>query len=207
MTIPSSLRDTELSADEKILVCARSSSSSGNLSVYNMGTGAVAGTLNCPSFPYTVTISRSGQLVAAGSSDNSIYVWNLATGQVAAPFTGLRGNPSDVAFSPNEQLVAACVSTQVMIWELANGKLLTQVPSSNTISELEFSPDSKRLLCGSRMQELSIVNVEDGKIIQTLKGTSRSSLSTPRAITFLPDPRGAVSGGSDGAITVWRLPD
>ncbi|MBC8355463.1 MAG: hypothetical protein H8E66_26090 [Planctomycetes bacterium] len=208
MTIPSSIRDAALSADDKLLVCARGSSSSGNLSVYNMGTGAVAGKLNCPSYPYSATISRTGRFVAAGSGDNNIYVWNLASGKIASPFAGLGSTPVDVAISPNEQLVAACASNQVMVWELANGKMLSRSPSSSrTTSQLVFSPDSRRLLCAGMMHEVSIINVEDGKVIQTLTGKTSGGISTARAVAYLPDPRGAVSSGYDGVIRIWRLPD
>ncbi|MDA1055093.1 MAG: WD40 repeat domain-containing protein [Planctomycetota bacterium] len=207
MAIPSSIGDAALSDDDKIFVCARRTSSSGNVSLYDMGTGAVAGQLNCPSYPTAVTLSRTGRLLAAGSGDNNIYLWSLGNGQLAAPFTGLSSTPNDVAISPNEQLVAACVSNQVMIWEIATGKLLSQSSSSRYASQLVFAPDSHRLLSAGMMHEVSVINVEDGRVLQTLTGQVSGSTSIARAITYLPDPRGAVSAGYDGVIRVWRLPD
>ena len=145
---------------------------------------------------------------------NQWYEWgekaaetDIASGQLAAPFTGLGGNPTDVVISPNEQLVAACVSSQVMIWELATGKMLSRTSMPNYASQLAFAPDSRRILCAGMMHEVSVINVEDGKLIQQLTGQARSGISTAKAISYLPDPRGAVSAGYDGIIRVWRLPD
>lgn len=207
MTIPASIGSAALSGDDKILVCARRTSSSGNITLYNMGTGAAAGQLNCPSFPAAVALSRTGRLVAAGSGDGNIYVWNIASGQIASPLTGLGSSPNDVVISPNEQLVAACASNQVMIWQLATGKLLSRSPMPNFASRLAFSPDSRRVLCAGMMHQVAVVNVEDGEVIQTLTGQARGGISAAKAINYLPDPRGAVSAGYDGIIRVWRLPD
>jgi WD40 repeat protein len=207
MTIPSSISSAGLSGDDKILVCSRRASSNGNISLYNMGTGAAVGQLNCPLYPAAVTLSRTGRLVAAASADNNLYVWNIASGQLAAPFAGLGSNPNDVVISPNEQLVAACASSQVMIWELATGKMLSRTSVSSYASQLAFAPDSRRILCAGMMHEVSVINVEDGKLIQTLTGQARGGISTAKAISYLPDPRGAVSAGYDGVIRVWRLPD
>ncbi|MCB9938925.1 MAG: hypothetical protein H6823_11825 [Planctomycetaceae bacterium] len=207
MTIPASTASAALSEDDKILACARRSSSNGNITLYNMGTGAAGLQLNCPSYPNSVAISRSGRLVAAGSGDNNVYAWNIASGQLAGPFTGLGSNPNDVVISPNEQLVAGCVSNQVMIWELASGNMLSRTTALSYTAQLAFSPDNRRILCAGMMHELSVINVEDGSVIRTLRGQTRSSISSARAVTYLPDPRGAVSAGYDGIIRVWRLPD
>lgn len=116
-------------------------------------------------------------------------------------------NPTDVVISPNEQLVAGCVSNQVMIWELATGKMLSRTTAVNYTGQLAFSPDNRRILCAGLMHELSVINAEDGAVVQTLRGQTRGSVSTARTVAYLPDPRGAVSAGYDGVIRVWRLPD
>jgi WD40 repeat protein len=210
-TIPSSLRDVELSGDKKYLVCARASTATGNISIYKMPNGVPLAQLTCPIYANQVGVSRTGRLVAAASADSKVYVWNLLTKKPAGPFIGLTGSCSDIAISPDEKLVAAAANYTAVVWELATGKIVCRTNSSDaSIRKLRFSPDNRRLLCAGRMKEICVVNVADGSVIQKLTGaTSGSSYASD--LIYLPDPRGAVSVGfgstTGGLIRVWRLPD
>ena len=75
------------------------------------------------------------------------------------------------------------------------------------MQKLTFSPDSRQLLCAGMMNEISVINVENGTIIQKLSSPAGAASSYARVMTYLPDPRGAVSAGYGGVIRVWRLPD
>lgn len=207
MPIQSSVRSTALSGDDKVLVCARSTTSDGNITLYNLGNGAAAGQLTCPRYPTTVAVSPTGRLVAAGSGDDNVYAWNIASGQLAGPFTGLGSQPYDVAISPNEQFVAACSSEQVMVWNLATGEMVSRSQPPSSSYKFTFSPDSRRLLVAGMMHQVTLVDAENGSIVKALTGKVGSSISMARAVCYLPDPRGAVSAGYDSIIRVWRLPD
>ena len=124
LTVPLAVRSAALSVDDKILVCARGSSAAGNISIFKMSTGVVVGQLNCPSSPYYVAVSPTGRLVAAASGDRNVYVWELSQKTLAAPLTGLGSGATDVAISPNEKLIAACALNRVIVWDLANGKIV-----------------------------------------------------------------------------------
>jgi WD40 repeat protein len=203
----SSARDMVLSGDGRHLLYARGSSGSGNLQVFEMGTGRQVGELNCPSYPRSVALSRNGRLAAAAARGGDVFVWNLATRKMAAPFSGLSNDASDVELSPNERLVAACRMNEIMIWELSSGKVVATIQAPRYAYRLAFSPDSRRLLTAGQTNQVTIWDVSGGTEIRTLTGNAGNLVSSSSTVAYLPDARGAVSGGYDRLIRVWRLPD
>src|SRR5262249_45945257 len=102
-----------------------------------------------------------------------------------------------LAFSPDGRNLAAVVnSAQVKVWDAATGKTSCTIPSSGSISELVFSPKSKRLAGGVRTSE-------DGKEKEAVKvwdaGTGKEratcivysgagkKVSLKGKVTFSPD--------------------
>jgi WD40 repeat protein len=192
--------------DSNVLLWALNSSRPGNLRLFALRQGQI-GQLNCPRSPLSIAISDNGRLVAAGSSDGNVYVWRLRPAQTAGPFTGLGSSPSDVALSADGTMVAACVSQQTMVWDINTGDIVSRMPTSASCYRIAFSPDGRRLLTVGQANEISVWNVEDGQMIETLSARNSNFIGVATAVHYLPDPRGAVSTGSDGVIRVWRLPD
>lgn len=202
----SSPNDMVVARDTNLLVWAQRSRRAGNVVLFALRQGAV-GQLNCPGYPRSVAITDSGKVVAAGSDDGNVYVWSLRPRKIAGPFTGLGDDPTHVALSPDGRLVGACVSNQAMVWDIATGDIVSRMPASQGCYRLDFSPNGRRLLTAGMSNEVTLWNVEDGSKVQTLSSRQGRSFGTATALKFLPDPRGAVSAGSDGTIRVWRLPD
>ena len=128
-----------------------------------------------------------------------------------ATFSGLTGNVSDVAISPDEQLVAAAANYGVIVWSLASGKIVLQTTSADAVvKKIAFSPDSRHLLGAGRMKDICVINIQDGRVIRKMTGQTSGS-SYAEEVIYLPDSRGAVSAGwggtNGGLIRVWRVPD
>ena len=62
-----------------------------------------------------------------------------------------------------------------------------------------FSPDSRRIVCGSLGGTLKLWDAETGQETLTLKGHLRDI----RTVAFSPDGRRIVSGGRGGTLKVW----
>ena len=50
-------------------------------------------------------------------------------------------------------------------------------------------------------------DVRTGRRVDTLRAEAAFSSAVIRRLAFLPDPRGLVTGATNGVIRLWRLPD
>ena len=67
---------------------------------------------------------------------------------------------------------------------------------------LAFSPDSRLLATGHEDGALRLWDADNGKLLQTLPGHSRSIL----CVAFPPGGGKAATAGADGTIKIWPLP-
>ncbi|CAG8404381.1 unnamed protein product [Penicillium salamii] len=146
----------------------------------------------------SIAFSPDGTLLASGSRSHSrassenkpLQIWELLTGDLRHAFGGDSDSVESVAFSPDNQFLAAIWPERraLQILDLKTGNLL-QTLEEHSSDSIAFSPDG-RLLGSSGLETTKLWNLETGKLQQTLK---RSSLS----IAFSPDSRLLASGSSD----------
>jgi WD40 repeat protein len=95
------------------------------------------------------------------------------------------------------RLAAAGMGTR--LWSLAPTRLLAEYPARRAqINALRFSADGHQLARGDAAGFIFLHSVEDGSV--------RDWLADPAGISslcFSPDGARIVSGGMDGALTVW----
>jgi|GEM_PF-1621207 len=110
--------------------------------------------------------SSDGQLVATkiqGATSSSIILWNAETGAMVRELDGVTYETSrdtakhDIAFSPDGRLIAsamcpdqACTTNQITIWDIATGKILTQIAGKYPLNkfshdDVAFSADNTYL--------------------------------------------------------------
>jgi Prp8 binding protein len=66
-----------------------------------------------------VTWSPDGGRVAAGSADRLVYIWDSVTRQVVYKLPGHTGTVTEVAFHPNEPIIASCgVDKKIYLGEI-----------------------------------------------------------------------------------------
>ncbi|NCQ94376.1 MAG: hypothetical protein GPJ13_04130, partial [Microcystis aeruginosa W11-06] len=71
----------------------------------------------------------------------------------------------------------------------------------SVVTSVNFSPDGKTLVSGSRDKTIKLWNVETGQEIRTLKGHD----DYVRSINFSPDGKTLVSGSADNTIKLWNV--
>lgn len=99
---------------------------------------------------------------------------------------GHTGEVTDVAFSPNGELVASSSTDgTVRLWRISDGSLLYVLEGhTNYVRSVAFSPDGNLLASGSNDRTVRIWQVSDGTLIRTI---SSSFMGRVLRVIFSPD--------------------
>jgi WD40 repeat protein len=169
-----------------------------------------------------VAFTADGKQLVSASDDKVIRVWDWATkktvrtirGQVGPGFEGMIYS---MALSPDGRWLAAAGWTDpttatvpccgdIRLYDLASGKLLALLKGHiSTVVSLAFSPDSKRLVSGSWLGDLSAIiwDVEGRKQLHRLQGHTAEIYG----VAFTPDGQRVVTSSLDTTLRLWRVAD
>jgi WD40 repeat protein len=146
----------------------------------------------------------SGWLMATGGSDQRIQIWQwnakAAKLESQRSFVGLDASIYAVAFSPENQTIAAAGDDQtIKIWTL-DGKLLNSFWAHHErIWKLTFSPDGKQIASASEDGTVKLWN-QDGTLLRTFQGHEGVIWGT----AFSPEGDRLVSVSRDDTINIWK---
>ena len=164
---------------------------------------------------YSMAFSPDGTILAAGGKsarrDPSIHLWDVATAQlldtlVLGPWpTGhSRWSPSDLAFSPDGQILAVGGDKIIRLLDVATGAVLNTLKgaaSTYGVTSLEFSPDGT-ILASAGDAETGQVDVI---LWDAATGTRRHTLLAGGTyVAFSPDGQILASGGPS-KIRLWDV--
>ncbi len=160
--------------------------------------------LNVPGLVTDMAFSRDGRFLATAARDNAVRVWNLRTLKQVESYLGHTGAVTAVAFSPSGRLIASTGDdTTIRVWDAQNGREKQSIKVDRAIDcGIRFLGDDRRLLCTSSSSGVAIYDLQTASIVETVQPVRGVVFSTIRCVTVLPDPRGVVIGGGDGAIHV-----
>ena len=93
----------------------------GPIRVYEVATGAVAGTLpGSERVTLSLAVAPNGRVVAGGGLDGTVRLWDLDTGKELRKLTGHQGPVLAVAFSPDgHRLISGSRDTTALIWDVS----------------------------------------------------------------------------------------
>lgn len=172
-------------------------------------------------FINAVGFSPDGKYAAAGC-DNSVFMWDTATGQLIKEFTGNVTKVGKVVLSPDGKVaLIASLATHhlrnlngkvflttrngnIHLRDLTNGRQIRVFKGhSDRIDTLDFSPDGKYALSGSRDRSIRLWEIATGKMIQNFRG-HKGALEL---VTFSLDGKQVLSMGDykDRSIRLWDI--
>lgn len=117
----------------------------------------------------------AGASTAAAGSDSKIRVWEISSGKLLGNVEGHSRAAKSIALSKDGKLLASCLDYEAVIWEI-DTKRSRKIQLAYECTALSFAPNGS-ILAISQSQNypggvdaaLQLVNVQDGKTIQTLK--------------------------------------
>jgi hypothetical protein len=140
----------------------------------------------------------------------SFKVVNIDTGQVVYEYgisSGGEARGLRPIFSPDGQVIATMLNTQIFLWNTKDWKRITDFSLDTQFvnDRASFSPDSTLVAIFNDLS-LSVWQVKDRRLLRIFK-VCGALLSTPQAI-FSPDNAYiAILGKACQKITVWKISD
>src|SRR5262249_29357429 len=152
----------------------------------------------------SVAFSPCGKLLAWAGGDRVVGLWDAATGRLVRTFRPDKpgSHICQVAFSPDGKLLALGTEPQVLLWELAGGKVVRRWDERHQVWSLTFSPDGKVLAWGTGDHRVKLREVATGKVVRDLTGHQGRVFG----LAFSPDGTLLASGGwEDKNLFLWDV--
>ncbi|NKF23634.1 toll/interleukin-1 receptor domain-containing protein [Solimonas marina] len=150
--------------------------------------------------PTTLASTPGCTLIAAGTADGEVRVWDAASGRVRMS-SGHRAHISSLVFSNDGTRMLSVSPVAAGVWDMRSGALIYAVRLRGGSNGFQMHADGGEVgqLLGGR---LVISDVVSGEVLYTLDGHQGS----PNMFAFSEQGDELVSGGSDGALLIWKLP-
>ena len=139
-------------------------------------------------------------LISIGNTDNKelqIAYWETNGYEIEKEIY-LETNFNAAAISPDQKILATG-DGPLQFWELETGKRLrNNVEWVGEFKSMEFSPDGRRLITGSRWDRVDVWDVDTAELLNSMAhGDEVLSVSCS------PDGETIASGSNDGTVRIW----
>lgn len=168
---------------------------------------------------YSIAFSRDGKKIYAGNGDKTISEWEVETGRETKVWKAHDDVVLTLTFSPDQRLLASggFGDLTVKLWDTSTWREVRTLAEKKTegfteaLKPIAFSPDGKLIAASTvgfdrKLRQYVYVrtlvwNVATGEKLYTLGGHKLDV----DALTFTPDGRFLVTGGTDTAIKFWDV--
>ncbi|MEU5875919.1 helix-turn-helix domain-containing protein [Spirillospora sp. NPDC047279] len=155
---------------------------------------------------YKVALSPDGRRMAGLGQAGTLTLWDLTTGTATSAPAGLRGLPSNLAFSSDgSRLAAGAAATEPRVWQVSADNRLTPVtgwaapPTGKADGTVALSPDGT-LLADARNDDTVVVWDLTGRSEPRIMRGHQDDITD---LAFSPDGRRLAGAAADGAIRLW----
>lgn len=147
----------------------------------------------------SISLSRSGKLVAAAGADGTVRIFDRHSGQqrhLLPVGTGVER----VAFGPTDDVLAVVASDRdVALWNPSTGSLRGTLEDAR--APFAYSPDGVHIATAAIQAGLRVWNLGDGRLEKSHAGGRWAT----RWLAFSPDSRRLASLGANEALAIWDL--
>jgi len=147
-----------------------------------------------------LALSADGRTLAVGNGNHVTLL--LPSGEVVKKLDGQGGVISRLTFSSSGGLLAANTDDgEILVWNLASGRVEKTMRARHEITAMAFSPSGQLLASATSDKTISIWNVGTG----IAQGNFKKHDSLINALAFSPDGQLLASGGDDRTIVLWEV--
>ena len=200
-----------------------SASQDKTVKVWDVASGRPRYTLSTPDWAYSVAISPSGEILAAGTRvtrdaktvQGQLILWDLHSGEHIQSVDANDDWVTSVAFSPDGQMLATAagcpdrspsLDQSVQLWDVRSGRPREKrvlKGHTDAVMTVVFAPDSKTLASAGRDGSLRLWDVATGKLLRTIP----DGIYYPNGLVYSPDGRSVIkaSDHDNRAIRFWDV--
>jgi len=164
----------DLSPDGKYLL---SGTESGEIFLWDVATGEILHRLEGHTGPVGgIAFSPDGRFALTSGQDENAYYWDLETREVVHHFTepGIQFNVP--AISPDGRIAALSSGryldfipfqedNNIRLWDLETGEVIHQIPFSDGVTMVDFSPDGSMLVASTVADGIVVLDVATGEVL------------------------------------------
>lgn len=154
----------------------------------------------------SLAINRAGKLLATAGDDKSVHLWNLPEGNYQGSLLGHTSRIQNLSFLRGDSgLLTCCADMTVRAWQLDDKQEIRCLRGHKAMiwSALCSDADPNLVLSASADRFLRAFRLDGGRLLLQ----SEAHQQWVRALASDPVLRLVVSGGGDGKICQWRIPE
>lgn len=146
-----------------------------------------------------IAFTPSGELLGSASSKKKACLWEIKMGQCLS-FMEHEVEVKQIAFAPNENLIATSSGHNVYLWKINNNKWQRIVSRGHKgkVVDLHFIANGQQIVSSSEDQTLRIWDTETGVTLRILQGHT----GTINGIALYTE--NIFSASTDGTIKRWN---
>ena len=152
---------------------------------------------------FLLDFDATGRVIAGAISGGLAKLWDAATGAELASFQ--RDEARATALSPDGSVFAVGTDGVIKLWDLKRRGFIwsTSLPkeAKPQVGIIAFSPDGKRLLATSMMQDAYLLDAHDGNILQHVNIPASTYLTVG---AFDSKGEQVVLGDGSKSAVIWR---
>jgi WD40 repeat protein len=153
--------------------------------------------------PFCFAFTADGRTLACGRADNVVTLWDLQKRNVVGDLEQ-KAWARAVAFSPDEQTLAATAGLSATVWDVAKAEQrLLLKGHKKQVNDLSFHPGGRTLATAGHDGTVRVWDLGSGKE----RACYDWKIGKVHSVCFAPDGMTAAAGGEKGAVVIWDVED